>query len=135
MESQLRLMVSESDGHLDDPDGKASPRCLEKDGSLRFVRPYDWCSGFFPGVLWYMYEYTGNDFWKQKAKVYTERLENVKKYDKIHDLIPSLLSVLRVFRALYCLHYNIKSDIFQGLRKIVQQKSKILPRNVILREN
>lgn len=33
-----------------------------------------------------MYEYTGNDFWKQKAKVYTERLEHVKKYDKIHDL-------------------------------------------------
>ena len=79
-------MVSESDKHLDDSDGKASPRCLEKDGSLRLVAPYNWCSGFFPGVLWYMYEYTGNDFWMQKAKVYTERLEHVKKFDKIHDL-------------------------------------------------
>ena len=86
LESQLQLMVSESDKHLDDSDGKASPRCLEKDGSLRLVAPYNWCSGFFPGVLWYMYEYTGNDFWMQKAKVYTERLEHVKKFDKIHDL-------------------------------------------------
>lgn len=86
LETQLQLMVSESDKHLDDSDGKASPRCLEKDGSLRLVAPYNWCSGFFPGVLWYMYEYTGNDFWMQKAKVYTERLEHVKKFDKIHDL-------------------------------------------------
>ena len=34
-----------------------------------------WCSGFFPGTLWYIYEYTGNEqilslVKKQTAKVY-----------------------------------------------------------------
>jgi unsaturated chondroitin disaccharide hydrolase len=30
--------------------------------------PYrDWTSGFWPGILWYVYEYTGDEKWKLKA--------------------------------------------------------------------
>ena len=33
---------------------KLMPRSVEKDGSLRMVDERDWCSGFFPGMLWLM---------------------------------------------------------------------------------
>ena len=35
-----------------------NPRNTEPDGSLRLVPSKDWTSGFFPGELWYVYEYT-----------------------------------------------------------------------------
>ena len=45
-----------------------------QDGKLVLIKPRDWCSGFFPGSLWYLYEYTKDDFWKEQAVAYTERL-------------------------------------------------------------
>jgi unsaturated chondroitin disaccharide hydrolase len=33
----------------------------------RYVNYRDWTSGFWPGILWYVYEYTKNDEWKSKA--------------------------------------------------------------------
>lgn len=63
-----------------------SPRNIEADGSLRLVRAHDWCSGFFPGELWFMYEYTKDDFWKEKAKLQTQLLEPLKTYKGTHDL-------------------------------------------------
>ena len=45
-----------------------------QDGKLVSIKPKDWCSGFFPGSLWYLYEYTKDPFWKDQAAAYTERL-------------------------------------------------------------
>lgn len=64
----------------------ACPRTINPDGTLRLVPPKDWCSGFFPGELWYMYEYTQDPFWKSKAEEYTDLLEPVKSYKGTHDL-------------------------------------------------
>jgi hypothetical protein len=63
-----------------------SPRNIEANGSLRLVRARDWCSGFFPGELWYMYEYTRDEYWKEKAIEYTNLLEPLKSYRGTHDL-------------------------------------------------
>lgn len=63
-----------------------SLRNIEPDGSLLMVDARDWCSGFFPGELWYMYEYTGDDFWRKKAEFQTELLEPIKTYNGTHDL-------------------------------------------------
>ena len=68
------------------PEELPSPRNIQPDGSLRLVRARDWCSGFFPGELWYMYEYTKDNFWKEKAKFQTELLESLKSYKGTHDL-------------------------------------------------
>ena len=38
-----------------------------QDGKLVVIKPKDWCSGFFPGALWYLYEYTKDAFWKDQA--------------------------------------------------------------------
>lgn len=65
---------------------KVIPRSLKKDGSLKLVSPYDWCSGFFPGSLWQMYEYTGNQEWKDLAAKYTWSIEQAKNHRGTHDL-------------------------------------------------
>lgn len=37
-----------------------------------FTRPGSWTSGFWPGILWYLYEYTGDTTWKSEAEKFTE---------------------------------------------------------------
>lgn len=47
----------------------------------------EWCNGFWPGILWYDYEYTGNDSIRYEAEKFTEPLEflsEIPAYD--HDL-------------------------------------------------
>lgn len=67
---QLRYALTETENVRNSlgktPEELPSPRNIQSDGSLRLVRARDWCSGFFPGELWYMYEYTKDDFWKKR---------------------------------------------------------------------
>jgi hypothetical protein len=63
-----------------------SPRSLNNDGSLKMVDSNDWTSGFFPGSLWYLFEYSKNDFWKINADKYTRDLEEGKDRTNTHDL-------------------------------------------------
>ena len=58
-----------------------------QDGKLVVIPPKDWCSGFFPGSLWYLYEYTKDSFWKDQAVAYTERLIEPLRHDASnHDV-------------------------------------------------
>lgn len=86
-DSQLKYALREAGVVREKNGGKPyCPRTLDKKGDLKLVAPGDWTSGFFPGELWYMYEYTGNEFWKQKAKEYTEVLEGQKNNPTTHDM-------------------------------------------------
>lgn len=66
--------------------GLFAPRNIEPDGSLRLVASRDWCSGFFGGELWYMYEYTKDNYWKQKAEEFTAPVEREKLNGGTHDM-------------------------------------------------
>jgi unsaturated chondroitin disaccharide hydrolase len=61
------------------------PRTFEG-GKLKTVGPRDWTGGFFPGSLWYLYEYTDEPKWKSAAQDYTARLESIKNFGGSHDL-------------------------------------------------
>jgi len=51
------------------------------------VSASDWCSGFWPGILWYLYEGTGNTFWKMKADTFSRQLAPVLNRSSFdHDL-------------------------------------------------
>ena len=65
---------------------KAVPRTINKDGSLRVVPTGDWTSGFYPGILWRMYEMTGKPEWKEKAMNYTGKLEKEMYNGSNHDV-------------------------------------------------
>lgn len=62
-----------------------SPRSIEN-GSLKLVRPKDWTSGFFPGQLWFLYEMTRKNEWKEKAATFTSAIENQQFDHSTHDL-------------------------------------------------
>lgn len=63
-----------------------SPRTIDDDGSFKMVASKDWTSGFFPGELWYMYEYTKDDYWKSKAQEFTANIEDQKTNGGTHDM-------------------------------------------------
>ena len=47
----------------------------------------DWCSGFWPGVLWYAYEYSGDDTIKQAAEKFTDPLKIIAYTSALdHDI-------------------------------------------------
>lgn len=45
-----------------------------------------WCSGFFPGTLWYLYEYSNDTTLLKAAEDMTCRLENEIYNDRDHDI-------------------------------------------------
>ena len=62
-----------------------SPRTLKND-SLKLVAASDWTSGFFPGQLWFLYEFTGKKIWRTQAELFTKNIES-QQYDKTsHDV-------------------------------------------------
>jgi len=92
IESQLLLLdknvrqeiaTSPMDGNGEE---RIVPRRIEKDGSLAVVAGGDWTSGFFPGTLWYLYELTGKEGWKDLAVEYTEKLKEHMYNGSNHDV-------------------------------------------------
>lgn len=87
---QLRYAISCAEKAKRDPQNSSKrrviPRSIAKDGSLAMVNAYDWCSGFFAGSLWQMYEYTNDDFWREQAISWTWPIEEAKLHKGTHDL-------------------------------------------------
>lgn len=88
IDSQLRCLLQQTDKLRRENRSSRNimPRSVEHDGRLRMVTPEDWCSGFFPGMLWMMYEYTHDSFWRQQADSNTWLIESVKDLRNTHDL-------------------------------------------------
>ncbi|MDA3812409.1 MAG: glycoside hydrolase family 88 protein [Spirochaetaceae bacterium] len=63
-----------------------NPRSSEADGSVRYVESKDWTSGFFPGCLWFQYEFTEDTFWKEMAEKYSSLLEGEQFDNSNHDV-------------------------------------------------
>ena len=62
------------------------PKTLAKDGTLETCTPDWWTSGFFPGVLWYLYENTGEPGLKSSAQEFTRRVESQQYVTDNHDV-------------------------------------------------
>lgn len=55
--------------------------------NLRKNSPEEWCNGFWPGILWYAYEATGDEKIRLYAEKYTESLEFLSRRPAFdHDL-------------------------------------------------
>jgi len=62
-----------------------SPRTVEN-GKLVMVNSRDWTSGFFAGELWFLYEQSKNEKWKELARTYTEKVKKEQFNTGTHDL-------------------------------------------------
>ena len=65
---------------------RVSPRTLTPGGEVALVHPHDWTSGFFPGELWLMYEFTRHPRWRREAVSHTWPIEEAKLHGGTHDL-------------------------------------------------
>jgi rhamnogalacturonyl hydrolase YesR len=80
--AQQQLRLASAGG----ADSLRIPRSVNNDGSIRVVKIWDWTSGFFPGSLWLLNEYSGDKEWKERAIAWTEILEPLKYSSHTHDL-------------------------------------------------
>ena len=62
------------------------PRSTNEDGSLWTSDYKWWCSGFYPGSLWLVYEYTGDVKFKNLALKYQAGLEPLRYRTDDHDI-------------------------------------------------
>ncbi|MFC6099141.1 glycoside hydrolase family 88 protein [Olivibacter domesticus] len=62
------------------------PKSVDKSGRMTQSDIYDWTSGFFPGSLWYLYEFSKNDTLKQQAIHWTELLKPIQFFSGHHDV-------------------------------------------------
>lgn len=89
-ENQTQVMLKEIETAKTQWDAKkgipVSPRSLTPEGKLILVPAKDWTSGFFPGVLWFLYEFTGDKKWEEQARTFTAQLEKEKLNAGTHDM-------------------------------------------------
>ncbi|MDR0699513.1 MAG: glycoside hydrolase family 88 protein [Tannerella sp.] len=57
------------------PDYTHMPNHIDNgEAEWRFTSPGSWTCGFWPGILWYIYEYTKDDYWRIEAEKFTETI-------------------------------------------------------------
>jgi len=61
-------------------------RTTAPDGSWKTIKAGDWTSGFFPGLLWCLSEYTGDRVLRKAAEERTASLEEQKNNTNDHDV-------------------------------------------------
>lgn len=63
------------------------PRTLTSEGDMHWTRPgFDWTEGFFPGSLWFLYDFTKNAEWREAAEKLQKLFEDHKYNTSNHDL-------------------------------------------------
>lgn len=62
------------------------PNSINDDGSFAATNIRDWVCGFFSGTLWYMYELTGDEYWKEHAVRHTENIRETQYMTFNHDI-------------------------------------------------
>jgi len=62
------------------------PKTTDRFGNLETCESKWWVSGFFPGTLWYLYEYSNNEDVKKWANEYTLRVKDEQFTTDNHDV-------------------------------------------------
>jgi uncharacterized protein YyaL (SSP411 family) len=83
--AQTTVLLQKTDSVRNLQPELVSPRTIEK-GQLKLVPSKDWTSGFFPGVLWYLYQFNHQDSWKEAARKYTALIEKEQLNGGTHDM-------------------------------------------------
>ena len=99
LKAKLPEIFAKSAAHYKALDAAATPLMKKADGTVmvpqgfrRNKRELDmrkiqwWTSGHYPGALWYLYEATGDEFFKERATVWTENLKPISKFTGNHDI-------------------------------------------------
>ncbi|MBC7868381.1 MAG: glycoside hydrolase family 88 protein, partial [Gloeobacteraceae cyanobacterium ES-bin-316] len=84
---QMQLSAQQYKGMLKEfDDTLLFPQSVLPDGNYRRMKSEWWCSGFFAGSLWYLYEYTKDPLYKAGAEKWTMALAKEQYNTRTHDL-------------------------------------------------
>lgn len=89
LEKSLQYCVMKAEKTLSQiPKDSVFPRMIPLGDSVwRYVGVADWTSGFWPGILWYIYEYTEDSAWRTEADRFSRYLIPLSENTaKDHDL-------------------------------------------------
>ena len=99
LKDRLPEILAKSAAHYKALDAAVTPLMKNADGMMmvpqgykRDKKMYDmrgiewWTSGHFPGSLWYLYEATGDEFFKDRATIWTENLKPISRFKGNHDI-------------------------------------------------
>lgn len=88
LQAQLNNIIAraEKDLALIPFDSTAIPRSLKEDGQLKTTPSKSWTSGFYPGILWQLYDFSKNEKFKQSAIKWSAVIEEEKMDSTTHDL-------------------------------------------------
>ena len=84
-EAQTKVMLVEIPKAKGNNGSLVSPQTI-RNGQLKLVASSGWTSGFFPGELWYLYEFTGKKEWESEARKFTANIEKEKFNGGTHDM-------------------------------------------------
>jgi unsaturated chondroitin disaccharide hydrolase len=62
------------------------PYYTRTSGNWRVKDYVGWISGWFPGCLWYMFEWTSDEKWQKWAESWTSSVDTAKTYTRTHDV-------------------------------------------------
>ena len=62
------------------------PRTIDSTGNIIYAKPSWWTSGFVPGTLWYLFNYTEEPEWYDDARLFTKKVESEQYDTTTHDL-------------------------------------------------
>ena len=93
------------------------PRSADPNGKTSFTGIGDWTGGFWPGCLWYVYEYTKGEKWKEAATRWTESLDK-NQYNTAHHDIGFMMNCS------YGNAYRLTGN--EAYRKVLLQSAKSL---------
>lgn len=68
------------------PDTSVTVHSANQDGTYRNMPSKWWCSGFFPGGLWQLYERSHNAQWEKAARLWTAAVKKEQYNTGTHDL-------------------------------------------------
>jgi unsaturated chondroitin disaccharide hydrolase len=87
VKKEISLAAKQYEGMLKShPDITKTPQSTNPDGSPRDMPTEWWCSGFFGGSLWYLYQETKDPQWKAAAEKWTMAVEKEQYNTGTHDL-------------------------------------------------
>jgi rhamnogalacturonyl hydrolase YesR len=87
VKKEFEFAAKQYEGMLDShQDITQFPQSTNPDGSPRNMKSSWWCSGFFGGSLWYIYEFNKDPKWKEAAHKWTMAVEKEQYNTRTHDL-------------------------------------------------
>lgn len=86
-DSQMKVVTDQLSQAVDFlGDTSRNPAYVTEDNSLVLVPSRSWISGFFPGSLWQIYEFSRDEKWIEAAHHFTSNIEEEKFNGGTHDM-------------------------------------------------